>query len=401
MPARLRRVGFLLAIVAPVVAAWAPSGVRAQVGRPTCESCHGELELLRQHVSTLEEARALVSPIARLAASAHGSMTCADCHDGFRRFPHAESATTRSCRSCHEDVSGSWDEGVHALDSAATCAACHGTHEVAPASELRTTEGALTMREACGSCHFEPATAAYDPHADSVSCAGCHEPHRTLPVEDDRASTHPLNQARTCGACHDTVAGAWSADVHGGVVPELSTPGGRVPEGASRAEPPACSGCHGYHDMVAPAGAGFRREMVERCAHCHEPYAESFADSYHGQATTLGSEIVATCADCHGSHGILPASDPRSSVSDERRLDTCRTCHEQATAGFALFQPHADHNDRERYPFVYWSYHLMTTLLIGVFIVFGTHTALWLARLGFDALRGTSRGAGHDAGGGS
>jgi len=153
--------------------------------------------------------------------------------------------------------------------------------------------------------------------------------------------------------------------------------------------------------MLAPGDPGFHSRMVERCSHCHEPYAESFADSYHGQASTLGSSVVATCSDCHGSHGIYPASDPRSTVSDAHRLETCRKCHQQATAGFALFQPHADHNDRAKYPYVYWSYHLMTTLLIGVFLVFGAHTALWVARLGFDALRGTSHSARHDAGGGS
>jgi len=377
-----------------------PARVSAQT-RPTCESCHGELELLRQHVATLEEAQKLLSPEARLAASAHGEMTCTDCHDGFRRFPHQEGTTTKSCRSCHDAAARVWELGVHGLDSAATCSACHGIHDVKPASELLTPEGARAMRRACGACHFEQAAAEHDPHADSVSCAGCHEPHRTLPVEDDRANTHPLNQARTCGACHETVAAAWSADVHGKAVPTLASPGGQVPEGASRADPPACSGCHGAHRMVAPSEPGFRAEMVARCAHCHEPYAESFADSYHGQASTLGSPIVATCADCHGAHDILPASDPQSMVSDARRLETCRTCHEQATAGFALFQPHADHSDREHYPFVYWSYHLMTTLLIGVFLVFGLHTALWLARLGFDALRGVSTGAGHDVGGGS
>ena len=86
--------------------------------------------------------------------------------------------------------------------------------------------------------------------------------------------------------------------------------------------------------------------------------------------------------------GISPRSDPRSNVSEANLRATCRTCHETATAGFAKFQPHADHNDRERYPYVYWSYHLMTVLLLGTFTVFGVHTALWLARLGVDALRG-------------
>lgn len=382
---------------------WLPSAALGQAVRPSCESCHGELELLRQHVRTLEDAQALLATSGTLAASAHDTMTCADCHDGFDRFPHRDIAATRSCASCHEVAAQSWSEGMHALDSAATCTSCHGTHEVLPLDEMRTPTGARAVRAACEGCHFEPAAVGPDPHADSVSCAGCHEPHRTLPSEDEHASTHVLNQSRTCGTCHDTIAARWSEDIHGRAAPQLATPGGRVPEGASRAEPPSCTACHGAHGMAAPGEPGFGAAMTERCAHCHEPYAESFADSYHGQAATLGSEVVATCQDCHGSHGILPSSDPRSMMGEERRLETCRTCHEQATAGFALFQPHADHYDRENYPYVYWSYHLMTALLIGTFTLFGIHTVLWVARLGIDALRGKPHGTHHhhDVGGGA
>jgi len=151
--------------------------------------------------------------------------------------------------------------------------------------------------------------------------------------------------------------------------------------------------------MLVPSDPGFGAEITERCAHCHEPYRESWADSYHGQASTLGSETVATCSDCHGSHGVYPSADARSMVSEGNLLGTCQTCHAEATAGFTRFQPHADHNDKERYPFVYWSYHLMTALLIGTFSVFGIHTVLWLARLGIDALRGTPHGGHHDVGG--
>ncbi|MDP2958275.1 MAG: cytochrome c3 family protein [Longimicrobiales bacterium] len=366
----------------------AHSGAAAQAPRPSCESCHGELEFLRQHVSTLDEARALLAPVGVLTASAHGEMTCTDCHDGFRRFPHPDASTTTPCASCHEVMAAKWREGMHALDDAAECTDCHGIHDVRSREALSEPEGIRAMRSACASCHYEPRTPAWDPHADSVSCASCHEPHATLPSEEEGATTHVLNQATTCGACHEEQAASWRDDVHGHAAPEVAMPGGQVPEGASRAEPPACTGCHGAHGIIPPDDAGFRTEMVARCSHCHERFRESFADSYHGQAANLGSDAVATCHDCHGSHGVYPPSDSRSSVSEANLLATCQTCHETATAGFAKFQPHADHNDRERYPYVYWSYHLMTALLLGVFLVFGAHTALWLARLGVDALRG-------------
>lgn len=366
----------------------APAASRAQIARPSCESCHGELELLRQHVTSLDEARALLAPAATLARSAHGDMTCTDCHQGFRRFPHPTTITTSPCQSCHEEMADAWTKGVHALDSAASCTDCHGTHDVLTAEAMATQEGIESVQTTCAGCHYTAVPPASDPHADSVSCASCHEAHATLPAEDEHATTHVVNQALTCGACHEAAAAAWSADIHGQVLPGLATPGGRVPEGASRAEAPACTACHGFHGMLTPSQPGFAREMIERCAHCHEPYRESFADSYHGQAAILGSQNVATCHDCHGSHGVYPSSDSRSMVSEANLLGTCQSCHPKATAGFALFQPHADHHDRENYPYVYWSYHIMTLLLLGTFTVFGIHTFLWVARLGVNALKG-------------
>jgi hypothetical protein len=365
---------------------------------PGCEPCHGEIEFLRQHVSTLEEAEALLAPAGALAASAHGELGCADCHVGLPRYPHGDVPPPTPCATCHEATEQEWSTGLHALDEAAACTDCHGVHDVLTKEALGTPEGIRYVREACRSCHFEVSIAAVEPHRDSLSCAGCHEAHATLASDDEEARTHALNQAGTCGACHEDASAAWGDDAHGGAVPGLVHPDEERPRGEVRMEPPACSACHGADGILARSDTLFVETMVQRCSECHEPYAESFADSYHGQAHGLGSVAVASCQDCHGSHGIHPADDPRSLVGEARLLETCQSCHPDATAGFALFQPHADHSDREKYPYVYWSYHLMTALLIGVFTVFGAHTFFWLVRLGFDALRGSPHGATHDAG---
>jgi hypothetical protein len=145
--------------------------------------------------------------------------------------------------------------------------------------------------------------------------------------------------------------------------------------------------------MVGPADPEGPLRLLERCSECHEHYAETFDGTYHGQATALGSAAVATCQDCHSAHDVHPASDARSTVSEARLVETCQTCHPKATPSFAAFQPHADPHDREKYPLVYWVYTLMTALLIGVFTFFGTHTALWLARLAKDALDRPTGGA--------
>ena len=87
-----------------------------------------------------------------------------------------------------------------------------------------------------------------------------------------------------------------------------------------------------------------------------------------------------TCASCHGSHEILPASDPASTVSPRNRLKTCQKCHAGATANFANYDPHANRHDRVRNPPYHYAALFMEWLLIGVFGFFGIHTLLWFLR---------------------
>ncbi|MEK7385705.1 MAG: cytochrome C, partial [candidate division NC10 bacterium] len=79
--------------------------------------------------------------------------------------------------------------------------------------------------------------------------------------------------------------------------------------------------------------------------------------------------------------------DPRSKISAANIVATCRQCHPAATWKFTEFQPHADHTNKERFPRLYYSWLLMTALLIGTFSFFGIHTLLWLPRSLVERLR--------------
>jgi len=269
------------------------------------------------------------------------------------------------------------------------CSACHTTHRVATVEAL-TGEAALQeMNGRCMSCHETSEIPAGDPHFETVSCASCHPPHGVKDVDESDASVAPGEQRETCGACHEEEAEAWGSDAHGTALAE----GG--PVGLARLEllghegAPACTSCHGSHGM-AWSGGPVPMDQAAVCGECHEHAMETFDDSYHGQATALGSVAVATCSDCHGTHGIFGEDDPRSMVHPDRLVESCGVCHEASRPAFVMYQPHADHNDRENYPYVYWSYRLMTALLIGVFSVCGLHSALWIGRLTLDTLRGSS-----------
>ena len=73
-------------------------------------------------------------------------------------------------------------------------------------------------------------------------------------------------------------------------------------------------------------------------------------------------------------------SDPRSHLSHDNVVATCRNCHEGATRRFAGYLTHATHHDPAKYPFLFYAFWGMTTLLVSTFVIGGVHTLLWLPR---------------------
>jgi formate dehydrogenase gamma subunit len=119
---------------------------------------------------------------------------------------------------------------------------------------------------------------------------------------------------------------------------------------------PTCTDCHGEHHILSPKGpesqTHARNVAAQTCGACHDDpriivkyglrsgVVGSYADSYHGWAVARDHERAATCVSCHGSHAVLPASDPGSQVSPERVVETCAQCHPAANAAFAESYSH-------------------------------------------------------------
>lgn len=114
-----------------------------------------------------------------------------------------------------------------------------------------------------------------------------------------------------------------------------------------------CEGCHGgdprSEERAMEKAAGFLGKLLppqipRACARCHsdpvrmrpynvrtDQYAQ-YLTSVHGkQLKEKNDPNVATCASCHGSHGIRVKTDPRSTVYRTRVAETCAKCHEDAT----------------------------------------------------------------------
>jgi hypothetical protein len=372
-----------------------------------CQRCHGELELLRQHVPSLADARRMLVLESHLAGSAHGGMTCTGCHTGFDRFPHPATATTVTCEACHEAATAEWRRSAHAgtrrdLDlevaDPVACTQCHGVHAVADRAALGQGPDLVAMNERCTACHETQRLPTEDPHhaaTDGVGCHSCHSAHEQRPPADPLSRMAGHNQPEFCGACHEAAARAYLGDVHGQALLRIHPDDY---DGRYGAGPPACSTCHGAHPIARAGERGFSVAAVERCVGCHEDAGRTFFGSYHGKATALGSVIVATCVDCHSAHQIYPAADARSTVSEKNLLDTCRACHEYARPAFILYDSHPDPFNRARNPYIFYSFWFMNSLLIGTLTVFGLHTLAWWIRIIVDRRRGIEHGPGQGHG---
>lgn len=391
----------LTALLLAALAAGAADAQRTARDAADCGVCHGELELLRQHVATPARARELVVTREQMRGSGHDAMACAECHRGYSTFPHPAAGTvTASCASCHAAADTAWAAGQHALRNAAgetgaPCTACHGTHAVATAAALERAAPRERMNATCVACHSEAALPASDPHAGEVGCWSCHAAHAVHAVDDPAAAVAPARQAATCGACHDTAAADWHGDAHGGAMQERLAAGGPPPGLPATPETPVCTACHGGHGVLAAEHPNFAAASVARCAECHEHHARTFFGTYHGKATALGSRIAATCADCHGAHRVFAQDDARSTVHTAQLIETCAACHPNARPAFVKYDSHPELGNWRRNPVLTASFVFMNGLLVFVLTVFGLHTLLWWIRLRIDRRRGIHHGPGH------
>jgi formate dehydrogenase gamma subunit len=304
-------------------------------------------------------------------ASIHGSMfTCVDCHTAVKSIPHDAGLAKPKCITCHADEQKAYDNGIHgkALAAgnakAAQCESCHGNiHEILSASDPKSRTAKLNIPKTCGECHSQPIpgmagkpAVAYQEsvHGKLIAsgndkaavCSDCHGEHDVLPPNDPNSPVFRANIPKTCSKCHTDEAAQFAKSIHGKVLSEGNTEG------------PVCTTCHGVHTIKAVKGTDSwvspRNQGDIACAQCHNNVrmteefgipggrSDSYNASYHGMASAVGSKRTASCSSCHGSHNILPPSDPLSTVNPANLVKTCGQCHTGATANFAKGQIHLD-----------------------------------------------------------
>jgi hypothetical protein len=103
---------------------------------------------------------------------------CTDCHSAHaiqqHEKPSFQTEVIKECGNCHTDYIATYRDTFHGQVTAlgyarvATCASCHGAHEVLPASNPASKVSKENRLKTCQACHAGagPKFASFDPHAN-------------------------------------------------------------------------------------------------------------------------------------------------------------------------------------------------------------------------------------------
>ena len=363
-----------------------------------CLKCHSNPELkLERDGKTVS---LYVSPD-EIRGSIHRNTSCAKCHTGTDPFAERSCSTVApkvDCSICHAEAVKEFATSIHGTlaergdQNAPVCRSCHGTHDIRSRKDPQARTFPTNVPELCGQCHREGKKAALryngsqhdvvERYVESIhgkgllqsglvvtaTCADCHTAHRELPASDERSTVNRKNIPKTCAKCHNGIYEKFRASIHSPLVYKGDQ---TLPE---------CADCHSSHQITRADTEGFKLAVVGQCGRCHQEVTESYFETFHGKVSKLGFAATAKCHDCHGSHDILPPSEPASHLSREHIVETCGKCHPGSHRKFAGYLTHATHHDRHKYPVLFYTFWFMTSLLIGTFAIAWVHTLLWLPR---------------------
>jgi cytochrome b subunit of formate dehydrogenase len=363
-----------------------------------CQRCHGNNEL---QVSRSGRTVSLFVNQEELAHSRHSRVACVQCHTGGTPSdlrPCRTMSQKVDCSICHAAVVNQYRESTHGQlyaqgsPDAPTCGDCHSYHGTLDKSDSNSPTFSRNVPALCARCHRSGQKAAVryrgkqnnivENYMESIhgrgllesgltvtaNCADCHTAHRELPSRDPRSSVNRNNVPHTCSRCHRGIYELFTASVHS---PEVTH---------TAKELPVCSECHSAHTIERTDLADFRLHIMDQCGRCHEKITASYFETFHGKVSKLGYLATAKCYDCHGAHDILPVTNPHSRLSRNNIVKTCAKCHASSHRQFAGYLTHATHHDPKRYPFLFFTFWGMTSLLVVTLVVSGAHTILWLPR---------------------
>jgi uncharacterized protein with PIN domain len=303
----------------------------------TCTKCHGLIEQVHRKTirGELWEKEANVLP------------ACIDCHQPhkIRNVFYTQGMADADCQRCHADERLKASDGrslaVHAAELAGSRhakVACSQCHSEVNASRVRPCE-TIKNKVDCSSCHAEIAQqfqrskhgqllAVNDPNAPT--CKECHGTHAVLGRQNPASVTFPTNVPTLCARCHregQKAAMRYTGRQHEIIQHYTESIHGKGLLKSGLTVTATCTSCHTAHGVLPrtdPDSTVNPRNVPATCGKCHHGIQEQFVESIHSVSVTKTGQELPVCSDCHTAHSIRRADEDGFKLEI---MDRCGRCH--------------------------------------------------------------------------
>ncbi|NIO15694.1 MAG: hypothetical protein GTN70_01615 [Deltaproteobacteria bacterium] len=237
------------------------------------------------------------------------------------------------------DISSFVDEKRYAssVHGDLSCTDCHSDADSVP-------HGRYLKPVVCGECH-EGISEVYANSRHGLArdeervlyapgCSDCHGAHYVSEIEAPPSPVYFSNLPGTCGRCHGNSEFVKKAGISLREVYALYEQSihGRAVSAKGLSISATCVDCHGSHDLLRagdPESTVFKKNIPATCGKCHYGIYSVYIESTHGRAATKGLPDAPVCTDCHGEHEIAPSVEAASYVSPLAiSTTTCPSCHD-------------------------------------------------------------------------
>ena len=278
---------------------------------PHCKECHGAHDII-----PVNDPRSAVAPL-RIP------YVCAKCHQ--------EGGEVQRQRVIHQDhILENFSESIHGegllrkgLIVAPTCASCHTAHSILPHTDNASSISRKRIATTCAKCHAEIEFVhrkvikgeLWEKQANVLpACIDCHQPHKIRNVFYEQGMADA-----DCLRCHESPELRSAKDGRSLFVEYTALTG-------SMHNTVRCSQCHSQVNVSRRRACETITQKVD-CASCHAEVGQEYVGSLHGVLVSKNDENAPTCKECHGTHGTLGKTNPRSTSFPTNVPALCGRCH--------------------------------------------------------------------------
>lgn len=274
--------------------------------------------------------------------------TCGKCHadevEKFKKSAHGQAYLSGknkdapSCTKCHGEhnmKSIAPNEKYTKIQQTDLCLNCHKDTEI-DVGRIKD-QKKEKIADYHNSVHYK---GLENGNSSSASCADCHGAHEMKKASDSTSNVNYKNILQTCGksGCHETERNDYMGSIH---MVSIQTKDNK--------DAPTCNNCHGNHVILGKKdeknNISNSKGIVQICSDCHNSKTittenemasdrvDTYNESIHGIYIELGDTKVANCSSCHGNHNVRKEDDVQSSINPANVRMTCgqKGCHPDAS----------------------------------------------------------------------